>query len=1199
MDGLDQWLDVAGLMPPLPADVSQKLFAKTGGDSSGTHTFIPNLLTETDFYTHVLPQLQRNVSPDVIKFIVTRISKTFMLRKKISELKSRIEAIVGAGNFSALWLDREAFSADSMEHRALITEAVIHVYSSQALQKLIKLFYTHKIPMIPYGEGGGYNMGVTPMAPAVTVSLRGIDHISEIRPSRRNNGHSEITVGSGVPFKDLVNYLNRRGFILRCDPNTPRAATGGIAATGSNGGRKAFEVIVHGRAITSRGAAVCFAPNEKEQQDIENEPFLMARKFFSIHDPSQFDRDFKTLSKRELKAVCEPSPQQVRIPLTGMKAHANMLAQRAQQKEDSENYSDQDVMADAPKLPLSAFIGAEGTTGFIYEVTFEIEKPRQYLMGARWHFKSIEAATRVTRAIKSLPQRDHPEYFEIITGQSIRRFLLQDFPNVFSPSDEAVIIMSVEEQDATSCRARMQRCEATAYIALADAGLTPTDEIRHTEKTDILDSQKSLHEFEIMKRPREELPKKLRTKCKTDMEIRSEFLPEVLKIVEQSRPSRLADRKQDVLFGHLTPRHTAIIHWNIGGFDLYDEEQASLAWEYLENVIDKAQNLAPSNDRYGSARFTGEHGVAGKAAFLWLNHIPKDDFERMCRIKDILDPDDLFNPETLFLRTSLSRSLRARLLNVSALQIQESLRIENELIDKKIIEAERLAIEEGQKCTRCNSCKVCPVIDAEHQLEIKGKRGSKKSVLPSKRNILMFMERVAVLRASSRATQNAGQFEKIALATNQMLAESAALLKKCFFCRRCDKACPVEINIHPLMRAYHSMGKLPSMGSRLWGFLYERLMGEDFFKPLTYKIFAFFIQISLPILTAIRKLKFLPDWTKTYTVPPTLSMNHYEPAKQGFKIRSADNFVLIQPDLSTSISGHDTAVPNTIYIRYRGCMDTFGLPQATTSVDTYFKNVLGARIVDLEKKMCCGFPFEAEGLHERAKQAHMASLIEIAKCIYRLLEEWRASSPHGQPRFVMFSNCPTCCEAIKEFKEILKIPEKLEYLKLKASLPATFDMNYLNYDVQDTAEIAIDLIKKISAEKTLRPARIQPIEKFDLKVGLKVPCHNTKQATSAQMELLKMYYTGVESYDNCCGLSGTSRLKHPRIGTQIAENLFEQIEASPSQVVVSGCPSCRDGVKIQQGILQAQNEKFADFEIAGLFQQIITSLYPNHRTTKT
>lgn len=1186
MDGLDQWIDIAGLMPPLPSDISHKLFAKTGGDTSGHHTFIPNLLTETDFYTMVLPQLQRNVSPDIIKFIVTRISKTFIIRKKLTELRSRIESIVGAGNFSALWLDREAFSADSMEHRALITEAVVHVYSSTTLQKLVKLFYTYKIPMIPYGEGGGYNMGVTPMAPAVTVSVRGIDHISEIRPSRRGNGNFEITVGAGVPFKDLVSYIAKRGYVLRCDPNTPRAATGGIVATGSNGGRKAFEVVVHGRAVTSRGTAVCFAPDALEMRDIELEPFLMARKFFSIHEPALFEKTFKTVLKRELLATCEPSQSNISVPLSGIKAHANKLAQKAERALQSEDFPAVDIMADAPKLPISAFVGAEGTTGFIYEITFEIEKPKQYLLGSRWHFASVEAATLVTRAIKALPQRDHPEYFEIITGHSIRRFLIQDFPNVFSNQDEAVVIMSVEENDATSCKAKMQRCEATAYIALADAGLTPTDQIRHIEKTDVLDIKYGIEEFEVMKRPREELPKKLRTKCKTDMEIRSEFLPEVLKIVERTKPARYADKKQDVMFGHLTPRHTAIIHWNIGGFDLYDEEQSSVAWDYLENVIEQAQSLAPKDDPYESAKFTGEHGVAGKAAFLWINHISKPDFERMCRVKDILDPDDLFNPETLFLRTSLSRSLRARLLNVSSNKLMETFKNSAGTPANSLLKSEKFAIDQGLKCTRCNSCKVCPVIDAEHQLERKKNRHSKSPVLPSKRNILMFMERIAVLRASVRTTQNSRQIDKLLSATNQMFAESASLLKKCFYCRKCDKACPVDINIHPLMRAYHTMGGLPSRGSKLWGFIYERLMGEDFFKAHTYRFLAFIMLISQPLLKAVRKLKLIPDWAKTYTVPPTLSLSLYEPIEHGHKLQRTDNFVAIKNDSGLGIAAHDTAAPNTFYIRYRGCMDTFGLPEATTSVDTYFKSQLGVRFVDLEKKMCCGFPFEADGLHERAKKAHMNSLIEIAKCIARLKEEWRKGAPHGQPQFVLFSNCPTCCEAIRDFKNILKSPEKMELLKTRASLPSSFDLTLLNYQVKDTAEIAVELLEKTGLRKSTSDGFVRT----EKSVGLKVPCHNTQGATTAQLSLLKMYYSVVESYDNCCGLSGTSRLKKPKIGTQIAENLFEQIRAAPAQTVVSGCPSCRDGVKIQQEIMQSKNDSVADFQIKGIFQQIVSDL---------
>lgn len=105
------------------------------------------------------------------------------------------------------------------------------------------------------------------------------------------------------------------------------------------------------------------------------------------------------------------------------------------------------------------------------------------------------------------------------------------------------------------------------------------------------------------------------------------------------------------------------------------------------------------------------------------------------------------------------------------------------------------------------------------------------------------MERISHLRRGAEQTSDSNTVTKILTVTSQMMKESAALLSKCFYCRRCDKACPVDIEIHPLMRAYHKMGKLPSMGSKFWGFLYERLMGEDFFKSLTYKIIAFLLYL--------------------------------------------------------------------------------------------------------------------------------------------------------------------------------------------------------------------------------------------------------------------------------------------------------------------------------------------------------------------
>lgn len=1154
----NEWFDLSGLLPPLPLDAAQKIKEKFQFETHGQHTFLPHLITRTEFAQSILPVLRSNLAEDMVAFIQTRVEKTFEIRHKLKSLQGQIARIVGAENFSALWLDREAFSADSMEHRALVTEAVVHVYSAQALQEIVTLFYENQIPMIPYGEGGGYNMGVTPMAAAVTISVRGIDHISEITPSPRNPEQFQISVGAGVPFKDLVSYLSKRGYVLRCNPNTPRAATGGIAATGSNGGRKAFEVVLHGRAVVANGTAVCFAADAKETECLLNEPFLLARKFFSIDRPEEMRSTFLEIQNASPQACVTPNAKGVVIPLQGMKAQANMLAQKAQHTEVTA-----DTMVHLPKLPMSAFIGAEGCTGFIYEVTFEIERPLPWLQAGRWHFRSTDDAVRATQAIKKLPLLEQPEYFEFISGPSIRRYLIQDFPTVFSQDDEAVMIFAVEGKDKDDCERKFALSESAIEAAVELSG-----SVCKGNKTSAMLQSKGIEEFEIMRQPREQLPKKLRTKCKTDMEIRTEYLGEVLKIVERTQPKKYAEHTQDVLFGHLTPRHTAIIHWNIGGFDLYDEEQADVAWDYLETVIGQAQSLAPEGDKHGSARFTGEHGVAGKAPFLWINYIPPDDFARMCAIKNILDPLDLFNPETIFLRTSHARALRARLLNTSAVRLHKA---------TAPLEAQDYVIAEGQRCTRCNSCKICPVVDAEHELAREGKGGRTSSVLPSKRNILMFLERIAHVRKGNASAA-------VLSATQKMLKESAALLAKCFYCRRCDKACPVDIQIHPLMRAYHEMGKLPSMGSRFWKFIYERLMGEDVFKSLTYRLIAFFCLLGKPFLFLFRKLRFVPDWVKTYSVPPSLSLSHYECADHGVKLAANDNFVVIGNDLKETN-------PTQVYIRYRGCMDTFGNPNATTSVDTYFKTMLKVRIVDLEKKMCCGFPFEADGLHARAKQSQLVSLIEIAKCIQRLVEEAQAAQ-EVIPKFTVFSNCPTCAEALREMKLLLKGEETFAVVRARAQLKVQFDVQHLDFAVKDTAEVACDLLVQSQQQKTSFASAAQNLPKVQKKVGLKVPCHNTQSATTAQLALLKMYYTGVSAYDRCCGLSGTGRLKHPKIGTKIAEKLFEQIREHEPEVVVSGCPSCRDGVKIQRDIVASKNDLVADFAISGIFEQILRDVFP-------
>jgi Fe-S oxidoreductase len=104
-----------------------------------------------------------------------------------------------------------------------------------------------------------------------------------------------------------------------------------------------------------------------------------------------------------------------------------------------------------------------------------------------------------------------------------------------------------------------------------------------------------------------------------------------------------------------------------------------------------------------------------------------------------------------------------------------------------------------------------------------------------------------------------------------------------------------------------------------------------------------------------------------------------------------------------------------------------------------------------------------------------------------------------------------------------------------------------------------------STSIVLAQAKERSFELCDEPVGLKVPCHNTHQITEHQLEFLGHHFKEVVAFTDCCGLSGIARYKHPRIGGQIAGKLMANIQESGVKNIVSGCPSCRDGVSIQKG----------------------------------
>jgi Fe-S oxidoreductase len=70
-------------------------------------------------------------------------------------------------------------------------------------------------------------------------------------------------------------------------------------------------------------------------------------------------------------------------------------------------------------------------------------------------------------------------------------------------------------------------------------------------------------------------------------------------------------------------------------------------------------------------------------------------------------------------------------------------------------------------------------------------------------------------------------------------------------------------------------------------------------------------------------------------------------------------------------------------------------------------------------------------------------------------------------------------------------------------------------------------------------------------------------------------------------MAGTGRLKHPEIGLVLAGLLGKTIREQKLDTVVSGCPSCRDGVKMQ-AVLKGRNTQASD-----LFGMLLTAVQ-NH-----
>ncbi|MCU0611470.1 MAG: FAD-binding oxidoreductase, partial [Candidatus Eisenbacteria bacterium] len=635
--------DPAAAGPPIPGVPGH----------GGLHTMRPSLGIRRG------PLPVTSLTDGVFRDVLNRRSRQSRhIREALRRDMRHLRRLVGGENIELSFSARAAVSTDSTGLRGLVSEAVFFPPNVPSLQALVSWCFHHRVPLIPYGAGSGYNMGVVPMAPAVTVSLACLGEIGPVHsnPGAKGRASHVISAGAGARYADVARTVSDQGLALRCLPNSPRAAVGGIAATGSNGGRRIGEVVLGGEAVLADGTLVRFVADDDERA------FWTAGRFPMVHKFHGVPRDPAVLRR---------------------------------------------MIRDADVLPASLFVGSEGTTGILTRVDLELERPGRHALTAAVWLRHLDDVPSFVQRVQEFSSR--PTYFELLTQPAIGRYLTEDFADLFDGHEQAYVMVSFEEDEEPLL---------TGLAGHLRAALPAGGRVRVCGP---YPSHIPPPEAKRLSAPREELPRRLVSKCKTDMEVLLDALPRVIPLLASPR-TREGDPVESILFGHLSTGASAILHWNIGGVDLTVEESAARGWRHLEQMLGEAAGAEPVSSP--DAVFTGEHGAAGRP-WLLREVLRRDELARLFRVKRAVDPRGVVNPAKLFLPTRTARTIRGRALAGAPV---------GPLAGVGAIVS---------RCTRCNACQNCLVMESQIAVRARRSPRSRGSLISGKRGLLYLLELLA------------------------------------------------------------------------------------------------------------------------------------------------------------------------------------------------------------------------------------------------------------------------------------------------------------------------------------------------------------------------------------------------------------------------------------------------------------------------
>jgi glycolate oxidase len=154
------------------------------------------------------------------------------------ELKKDIEKIVGENNVSDSMFERRLYDHDiaplpseiSMIFKT-IPDVVVKPRSDDEVSDVIKYANANSVPIVPRGASSWGYGGTIPTNGGIVLELTGLKGIGPI-----DEDNMTVTVGAGLRWNDLLEFLEERGLTFRVYPSSaPSSTVGGWIATGCLG----------------------------------------------------------------------------------------------------------------------------------------------------------------------------------------------------------------------------------------------------------------------------------------------------------------------------------------------------------------------------------------------------------------------------------------------------------------------------------------------------------------------------------------------------------------------------------------------------------------------------------------------------------------------------------------------------------------------------------------------------------------------------------------------------------------------------------------------------------------------------------------------------------------------------------------------------------------------------------------------------